>query len=633
MRRSIAYVEPATANAGEKGTWKFVYTTASNLPKGTKCKLDLQTKGRDIEWEVPETNLKKTTNVIWMEMPGGKSVAAKAVQNEGAYTPFFEFTLPEDVKSGESLAIFMGSSSGDPLKNGTRAQQYVYRRRPFNFYIDPKGKGAYKEPESFYLDVRGGPLESLRVIGPSVISKNQRFDIIVRFEDCYGNLTSNAAEGTLIELSYDQLRNNLNWKLFVPETGFITLPNLYFNEAGLYRLKLYNAATQQTFYSSPIKCFDEDIPGLYWGTFHGESTRVNTGIDIEAALRHFRDDQAMQFYSTSCFETDKETPNDIWKMITAQVTEFNEEDRFVAYAGFQWKGSSGSEGLRQLVYLKDNKPILRSKDAKSNSLSKIYKSSTSKDLISIPSFTMAKGFHFDFKHHDPQREPVVEIYNSWGSSECTAKEGNPRPIKASGKKGVSEVAEGSIRAALNNGHRFGFVAGGLDDRGIYADFFQSDQEQYSPGITAIIAGAQARDSFSAALMRRACYATTGARMILGFQIAGKNMGSELSTATKPGLAYNRHITGHVAATSPITEIIIFRNGQVFHTYHPNELSFDFTLDDSDPLHQVTLGSKQTPFVYYYVRVMQEDGHIGWASPIWVDLQEAEDTSPKKLKRK
>ena len=256
-----------------------------------------------------------------------------------------------------------------------------------------------------------------------------------------------------------------------------------------------------------------------------------------------------------------------------------------------------------------------------------------KDLISIPSFTMAKGFHFDFKHHDPQREPVVEIYNSWGSSECTAKEGNPRPIKASGKKGVSEVAEGSIRAALNNGHRFGFVAGGLDDRGIYADFFQSDQEQYSPGITAIIAGAQARDSFSAALMRRACYATTGARMILGFQIAGKNMGSELSTATKPGLAYNRHITGHVAATSPITEIIIFRNGQVFHTYHPNELSFDFTLDDSDPLHQVTLGSKQTPFVYYYVRVMQEDGHIGWASPIWVDLQEAEDTSPKKLKRK
>ena len=30
------------------------------------------------------------------------------------------------------------------------------------------------------------------------------------------------------------------WKLFIPETGFITLPNLYFNEPGVYKIQLKN---------------------------------------------------------------------------------------------------------------------------------------------------------------------------------------------------------------------------------------------------------------------------------------------------------------------------------------------------------------------------------------------------------
>ena len=40
---------------------------------------------------------------------------------------------------------------------------------------------------------------------------------------------------------------------------------------------------------------------------------------------------------------------------------------------------------------------------------------------------------FDFTEFNPSFERVVEIYNAWGSSECTEKEGNPRPIKGSEK--------------------------------------------------------------------------------------------------------------------------------------------------------------------------------------------------------
>jgi hypothetical protein len=28
--------------------------------------------------------------------------------------------------------------------------------------------------------------------------------------------------------------------------------------------------------------------------------------------------------------------------------------------------------------------------------------------------------------------------------------------------------------------------------------------------------------------------------------------------------------------------------------------------------------KKPPFVFYYIRATQEDGHMAWSSPIWVD---------------
>ncbi len=79
--------------------------------------------------------------------------------------------------------------------------------------------------------------------------------------------------------------------------------------------------------------------------------------NIEAFLRHVRDDKALQFYAISPFDSEDETPNDLWKTVSQQVAEFNEDDRFVAILGFQWQGDSGEEGLRHFIYSKDMKQI------------------------------------------------------------------------------------------------------------------------------------------------------------------------------------------------------------------------------------------------------------------------------------
>jgi hypothetical protein len=627
MRRSICFCEPNNALAGDPADWKFVYTTASHLPKGAKLRFDLESRGRPIDWQIPETSLKEKQNVIWAELSGGKTLSATRVEHPQTMTTSFEFTLPLELKPGETLSIHM---------KGNSAQKNVQRRRPFHLFIDPKGKGDYKESETFFLDVRGNHLKTLKIIAPSLVSRNKRFDVIVRFEDVFGNLTCNAPEGTLIDLSYQHLRENLSWKLFVPETGFIALPNLYFNEPGIYKIQLKNLHTKEQFFSPPIKCLPEGALNLFWGALHGESEKVDSAENIESFLRHMRDDKALQFFASSPFDSEEEISNDHWKLLSQQVAEFNEDDRFVAMLGFQWLGEPKEEGVRHFIYSKDMKPIMRRKDTKNNSLKKIYKTNNPKEMIAIPSFSMGKQTCYDFNDYNAEFERVAEIYNAWGSSECTTKEGNMRPIQGN-KHGITEAAEGSLQKALQQGCRFGFVAGGYDDRGPYSDLFDSDQSQYTPGLTAILAKEQSRASLFEALQSRSCYATTGERMILGLHIAGFGMGSELDTKTRPGLEYNRHITGYCIGTQPITEAVLIRNGKVFQNLPIKEGIVEFEVDDLDLLGQITLEPKEdrSPFVYYYLRVVQKDGHIAWSSPIWVDLSSKNSSAAtgKKVKKK
>jgi Protein of unknown function (DUF3604) len=620
MRRSICYCDPNSASAGEINTWKFIYTPSVTLPKGTKLKFDLMSKGRDIDWQVPTANLKKNGNTIFARLDNNKILQAKEIETSESFTPQFEFVLTSALQAGNNFTIIVGSLK-DPHRNGTRAQTNAQRRRSFYLYVDPTGKGHYEDPEVFNLDIRGNKLSAIKVLAPSFVARNKRFDVIVRFEDEFGNLTNNAPEDTLVELSHEYLRENLSWKLFVPETGFIALPNLYFNEPGIYTIQLLNTKTKETFRSSPIKCFSENNKHLFWGMFHGESERIDSTENIESCLRHIRDEKAANYFGVSPFESQEETSNETWKLIAQNIAEFDESDRFTTFLGFQWMGVSNEEGLRHMIYTKEGKYLLRKKDPKYASLKKIYKSFSPKEMISIPCFTMGNGFGFDFKEFDPDFERVVEIYNAWGSSECLKKDGNTRPILTNGKEGVTENDNGSIQKALMQNCRFGFVAGGLDDRGIYAGFYEGDQVQYSPGLTAIIATEHSRTALAEALHNRSCYATTGERIILGLFLAGLPMGSEISTATKHGLRINRHLSGYVAGTTNIKKLEIIRNGKVIKTFEADGYALEFTYDDMVPIEKVLIDAKdkKPPFVYYYLRFTQEDGHMAWSSPIWVDF--------------
>jgi len=635
MRRSVCYTEPSQVLAGSVGTWNFLYTTASDLPKGTKLKFDLSSDGRPMDWEYPSADPDAKENAIYALLESGKTLYPVELQDKRQLFPTYEFTLPEKIEMGKTIAIVIGTPKGkkETKESGNKAQTIAERRRAFYLYIDTSGKGKYGDPELFTVDIRGNALQNIRALTPSFVVKNRRFDVVIRFEDEFNNVTGNAPDDTLIELSYENIRENLNWKIFVPETGFISLPNLYFNEAGIYTIQLKNLSTGEVFYAPPIKCFNEREEQLFWGLLHGESERIDSAENIEGCLRHFRDEKALNFYGISSFEDIEETSNEIWKLCLTQATEFDESDRFTTFLGFQWTGDDKTEGHRIIVYSKEGKQLQRKKESKSSSLKKMYKNALPKDFISIPSFTMASGYSYDFNDWNPEFERVAEIYNSWGCSETTEKNGNLLPIAPEGNKGIKEDPTGSLIEALKKGCRFGFVAGGLDDRGIYSNLYESEQVQYHPGLTAIITKEHNRNSLFEALYARRCYATTGARIIIDYNIALVPMGGEISTEEKPGLLVNRNISGSIAGTSDLERVEILRNGEVLHEIVPESgYHIDFDYDDMVPLQDVTLKDpSKKEFVFYYVRAFQKDGHIAWGSPIWIDYDKESKLERSKKK--
>jgi hypothetical protein len=619
MARSICKTHPGITLAGHSGNWNFIFIPGTNLPEKTVLRFDILTDGEEGSWQLPVAAANIKLNCIWLTIGDEKKIIPKDVTEEGKTV--FDFTLNRGVKAGEELVITMGSFGKSSEKKNT-AQTYTQRRRPFYLYVDTKGKKVFpKEPEVFHLDIKGGELDNIRIIGPSIVARNDRFDLMLRFEDSFGNLTGYAPEDTLIELSYDQLRENLNWKLFIPETGYLSLPNLYFNDPGTYRIKLTNLKNKNIYHSPPIECTPDAGNSLYWGMLHAESKRYKEVEDVENSLRNFRDDHALQFYASSVFEDENSTPASDWKLLSSQIAQFNEEERFVSMLGFQWFGEPSTEGLRHFIYPKDNKPVLRMKDTKSNTLKKIYRSHTPKELLSIPCLTMAKGYSFNFKEFNPEFERVVEIFNNFGSSECSAKKGNPFPIRTKGRKsGMCETEEGSIQKALSKNCRFGFVAGGSDRRGPYKDTLENDQIEYTDGLTAVSAKDYSRDNLFQALYNRSCYATTGARIVVSFKIAGMPYGSELDTEMKPGLEYNRHIEVKVSGTEKIKEIIIYRNLEKFKVLENLENEHNFTVDDGDNIKNIALSSTddRPNFIYYYMRVTQEDDSTAYITPIWID---------------
>jgi hypothetical protein len=122
-----------------------------------------------------------------------------------------------------------------------------------------------------------------------------------------------------------------------------------------------------------------------------------------------------------------------------------------------------------------------------------------------------------------------------------------------------------------------------------------------------------RHSVFDALRARACYGTTGARMILDFQAAGTSMGGETSAVAVVPFSVRVHGTGEIDTAEVVR--VNDTGTRVVAAWRPTARDLVATGEDREDAGGA-----------YYLRVWQREPYRGrrvqgWTSPIWVTIDE------------
>ncbi len=206
--------------------------------------------------------------------------------------------------------------------------------------------------------------------------------------------------------------------------------------------------------------------------------------------------------------------------------------------------------------------------------------------------TSATGQGTDWKHPiDPALEPFVELFQGFHASYEAP--GAPRIVDA--KSDIIHTSfkpDGYVSLALDKGYRLGFQA-------------SSDHVSTHVSYACILAEEFSRKGLVEAMRRRHSYAATD-NIVLDVRLGGLGiMGDEVRTG-KPQLDVI------VLGTGPIERVDVIRDGAVVHSERRKADAAESRFHWDDPAPKKTdQGS------YYYVRVLQKDGQMAWASPIWV----------------
>lgn len=134
-------------------------------------------------------------------------------------------------------------------------------------------------------------------------------------------------------------------------------------------------------------------------------------------------------------------------------------------------------------------------------------------------------------------------------------------------------------------------------------------QAYPTGIVGVYADKLRRESIWGALWNRHCYGTTGAkRIIIDFKMDGNPIGSEYQTDTFP----IAEVT--IGGTTKLDNVDLIKYDGVRYTIaysaRPSSWKAHFKYCDR----------KFSRSSFYYLKVIQSDGEIGWAGPIWVDMK-------------
>ncbi len=348
---------------------------------------------------------------------------------------------------------------------------------------------------------------------------------------------------------------------------------------------------------------------IYWGDLHTHSL-VYDGIGTpKEVYTHGRDVTKLDFQSVS--EHSFYDPS-MYQYIVESADAFNDPGKFVTFLGYEARTTDhGDINFYFPGASSPHPPKTKFKGTYNTYPLKKYLATLGKRTLIVPHCHLKPSIDYPATLAGSGMMPLVEIYSQWGNFEKPGGQFTSNP----------KMRVNKIQAIVNNllaGLRVGFT-GGSDNHSCHPGYgwHMRADTNFPGGLTAVFATEKTRKGIWNALTKRRCFATTGCRMLIEFAVNGVAMGGE-----KKASPAERIVTASVNGEGPIKQIDIVRNGKDVKSFDVGgKLDYHIEWADEKPAEKVWLDeTKYTAgkFMFYYLRVTQEDGQIGWASPVWFD---------------
>ncbi len=512
--------------------------------------------------------------------------AAFAGRPYGSLKTLFIDISGESLHKGDEIILHFGDRQGGgagiSITEADRCTDYAY----FTASVDPDGMG--KAPYSgFYvilpqakLKIRKGSPALLDAVVPSIAPKGinkikmQAYSKNLEPADlstCHFKLLN----GKIISEKRLDIRS-VEMNVDIPSVP-ITRVSVLEPERKLITKTNPSLRTQINGYN------------IYWGDIHGKTRYSDGNCEWLPSdyYQYARDVAHLDFSAVSDHDAEMDyllSAAD-WEDIKNAGNKYNQPGKFVTLLGYEYTNRV-SGGDRNIYFRGNDGEVFHWDNPESNNPEKLWKKLKKYDCITIPHHPAHAWLGTRWEHVPPVNiERLVEIFSAHGNSECS---GCRQALR------FADYINGSVQAALAKGYRLGIIASG-DIHSVRLGFH---------GKAAVFAKSLSRENIWDALYQRRCYGTTGARIILDFKIDETMMGDSFSAHDKP-----LQIKTSVYGTDRIRKVELLRNNQVIHSITPDAEDVKMEYIDSSRPRQGT---------FYYLRVLQEDEHMAWSSPIWID---------------
>jgi len=456
--------------------------------------------------------------------------------------------------------------------------------------------------------IRAGPSASFHVVTPAVARPGEEIEARISTLDAFSNRAEPAPEGGIFAAFPDDPFTPVAETVLKPEHGGHSRLRVMAPEKGESFRVIVSDRKDRLRGTGPgtVLHSDRDRLNVYFGDIHAK-TMLSDGLKSPMEyFEHARDVALTDFGAIAdhnCTEASRvegpfrtQMTDEAFGEIQEACEAFNDPGRFVTLQAFEQNDLLEYPGHRN-VYFRGAAPGL----FRGTTLEDLYEYLEGHDALVIPHHPII----WRTKVHlaNARYERVVEMYSMHCSSEVKGSPTNnwqTTPGKA--ETGIS------AREILDAGYRVGFIASSDNHNGapgLSARPSRFTNLTYSGGLAAVFAPELTREAVFDAMYERRCYATTGARVFLDFRVAGEMMGSEIQVERGRPVPYEITVSG----TEPISRIEVVRNNreEVLWTYTGEgyvQLEGEWTFEEEKN--------------WVYIRVTQEDRHMAWSSPVWVD---------------